>query len=234
MALNSGAAVESVFYSPQGLDQADVALLERCQAGGLRVYELEPGVLAQAADTVTPQPLAAIVNMVRLELSVIDPALRTPVVVCAEVRDPGNAGTILRSAEASGAQAVIFSTGSVDAFNPKTVRASAGTLFQLPVINHADLDHTLSTLAGMGFTSVGTVPRGGVDYDLADLSGNVAFVLGNEAHGLSPDLVARLDLGVTIPMVGNAESLNVGISSAVLCFESLRQRRSVTQPATRT
>ena len=179
--------------------------------------------MERVADAVTPQPVAAVVRCVDVDLeSLRDASL---VVVCVDVRDPGNAGTILRSAEASGAEGVIFCQGSVDVYNPKTVRASAGSLFHVPVVIGGDPVKVLETSADWGLRRLGTVARGGVDYSSADLTGHVAFVLGNEAHGLDPAVAGHLDEKVTIPMAGRGESLNVGMAAAVLCFEAARQRR---------
>ncbi len=147
------------------------------------------------------------------------------VVVCADVRDPGNAGTVLRSAAAAGADAVIACDGSVDLLNPKTVRASAGALFRVPIVNGGAPEAVLDALAAWGLTRLGTAAHGGTDYLEADLAAPTALVLGNEAHGLRPEVADRLDGAVTIPMAAGAESLNVGIAAAVLCFEAARRRR---------
>ena len=134
---------------------------------------------------------------------------------------------MLRSAEAAGAGGVVCCEGSVDVFNPKTVRASAGAIFHVPVVCGGDPAEVLDRLGQWGLRRLGTTPHGGVDYTVADLSGPVALVLGNEAHGLPPGLSDNLDGLVTIPMAGRAESLNVGMATAVLCFEAGRQRRLV-------
>jgi TrmH family RNA methyltransferase len=120
---------------------------------------------------------------------------------------------------------VVVAGEAVDPFNPKTVRSSAGTVLWSHVAVERDLDACLDGLAAQGFTLRGTVATGGVDYDLATWTGDVAIVLGNEAHGLSAATQARLDDLVTIPMDGEAESLNVSVAASVLCFEALRQRR---------
>jgi TrmH family RNA methyltransferase len=140
-------------------------------------------------------------------------------VVAAGVADPGNVGTILRSAEAAGAGAVVLTEGTVDAFNPKVVRASAGALFHVPVVG----DVPAADLALLGVPLLGAVAAGGRAYDEAPLDQPCALVLGSEAHGLPPGL--RLDGLVTIPHRGRAESLNVAMAATVLCFEAARRRR---------
>jgi TrmH family RNA methyltransferase len=141
------------------------------------------------------------------------------IVVAAGLADPGNVGTILRSAEAAGAGAVVLTEGTVDAFNPKVVRASAGALFHVPVV----ADAAIGDLASLGVPLLGAVAEGGLAYDRAPLDGACALVLGNEAHGLPPELV--LDGFVSIPHRGRVESLNVAMAATILCFEASRRRR---------
>ncbi|MDP9421094.1 MAG: RNA methyltransferase [Actinomycetota bacterium] len=221
-ALDAGVALEAVFVAPLGSALAEV---ERAAAAGVRVYDLAPGVLEQVAGTVTPQPVLAIARSNDVALDEIAGA--TLVVVCVDVRDPGNAGSVLRSAEAAGAGAVVFCRGSVDVFNPKTVRSSAGSLFHVPVVSGGDPVEVLQRLGEWGFGRVATVSRGGTAYDEVDLGGRVAVIVGNEANGLPPSLDGYVDVHATIPMAGRAESLNVGVAAALMCFEALRQRRQV-------
>jgi TrmH family RNA methyltransferase len=232
-ALAAGVAVESVFVDRSLMATGATnlqPLLDRAYTSGSRVYELEPGVLARVADTVTPQPVLAIVAQIDVPLARLDELGADLVVVCVEVRDPGNAGTVLRSAEAAGAGGVVCCDGSVDVSNPKTVRASAGALFHIPVVAGGNAVEVLDQLGRWGLRRLGTASRGGQDYATTDLSGPVALVLGNEAHGLPAALEAALDGKVTIPMAGRAESLNVGMAAAVLCFEAGRQRRQQDRP----
>jgi TrmH family RNA methyltransferase len=147
------------------------------------------------------------------------------VLACVDVRDPGNAGTVLRTAEAAGADGVICCEGSVDVYNPKTVRASAGSLFHVPIVVGSTPAEVADAVQSFGFTRVATVAREGAEYAGVDLTGRIALFLGNEANGLPPDLVDQADVRVTIPMAGRTESLNVGMAAAVLCFEAARQRR---------
>jgi TrmH family RNA methyltransferase len=147
------------------------------------------------------------------------------VVICVDVRDPGNAGTVLRSAEAAGADGVICCEGSVDVYNPKTVRASAGSLFHVPVVVGESPVTAADAVGAFGLTRLATVAHGAPDYTTADLTGRVAFLLGNEANGLDETVAAAADARVSIPMAGRTESLNVGMAAAVLCFEAARQRR---------
>ena len=226
VALDAGAAVESVYVAPEGRSNPAVAeVVARAYEGGTRVFDLAPGVIERVADTVTPQPILAVVGFVPATLEEVAPT-SSMVLVCADVRDPGNAGTVIRTADASGVDAVVCCDGTVDPTNPKTVRASAGSVFHIPIVMGGDVLAAVGELHRCGFTTVGTVVRDGTDYTDFDWRQRVAVVLGNEASGLGDDVVAALDARVSIPMAGQAESLNVSVSAAVLCFEALRQRRT--------
>ena len=218
-ALAAGVRVESVYAAAGTTDP----VLDDALAAGIRVFDLEIGVIERVADTATPQPILAVVPLVDVPLE----DLRDSgfVVVLVDVRDPGNAGTVLRTAEAAGAGGVVCCDGSVDVFNPKTVRSSAGSLFRIPVVGGGDAVEVLETIGGWGLRRLGTAARQGTDYSAADLRAPVALVLGNEAHGLPDRVAACLDEIVTIPMTGRSESLNVSMAAAVLCFETARQRR---------
>lgn len=225
-ALDAGATVESVYVEGASASVPAVAeLTARAMATGSRVFELAPGVLERVADTVTPQPIVAVVAAPRASLD--DIADATFVVVCAEVRDPGNAGAVIRCADAAGADAVVCCDGTVDPFNPKTVRASAGSVLHLPVIAGGDAVEVLEALGSRRLTRWAAVAHGGTPLYEVDLDAPLALVLGNEAAGLPASLGGVLDGGVTIPMVGRAESLNVSTAAAVLCFEVLRRRSNL-------
>jgi TrmH family RNA methyltransferase len=227
-ALRAGVPIESVYLAPEGAQ--DPLTRETCDqalAVGARLFSLAPGVLERVADTVTPQPVLTVLPMLD-EPELPDPADHPLIVVMVDVRDPGNAGTVLRTADASGVSSVIFSGESVDPYNPKTVRASAGSLFHVPFSVPSESDPlTLgAALAAGGYRTLATVVREGEDYTALDWTVPTALFLGNEAAGLGPEVLAAIGGAVAIPMEGRAESLNVGVACAVLCFEALRQRRS--------
>ncbi len=182
--------------------------------GGAAWYELGDGVLERVASTEHPQPNLAIVRMPSASTS-LDSA--DFVVVVDRLSDPGNLGTVLRSAEAAGVDAVVLTAGSVDPFNPKVVRASAGALFHVPVVT-AELD----SVKAAGLRLIGTSSHVGSRHVDADWSGRVAIVLGNEAAGLADD--APVDSWVRIEHRGRGESLNVAMAGTILCFEAARHR----------
>jgi TrmH family RNA methyltransferase len=219
--------VESVYIDRQLLSPIDPlqAVLDQAYSAGSRVFELEPGVLGRVASTVTPPPVLAVVPDIDVPLTWLGDHGADLVVVCVDVRDPGNAGTVLRSAEAAGASGVVFCDGSVDLFNPKTVRASAGAVFHVPVVVGGEARVVLDQLGTWGLRRLGAVAADGEDYTVADLVSPLALVVGNEGHGLPEQVTGSLDARISIPMGGRAESLNVGMAAAVLCFEAARQRR---------
>jgi len=147
------------------------------------------------------------------------------VLVLVDVADPGNAGTILRSAEASGVSGVIFAGRCVDPLSPKVVRSAAGALFRIPWAVHDDVEDVLRWLAEVRLETWATVVSGGQDLYGCELRAPAAVLLGSEAHGLATAVVARCDHRLTIPMAGAVESLNVAMAATVIGFETWRRRR---------
>jgi RNA methyltransferase, TrmH family len=202
---------------------ADAAqLASDAEASDLRPLWVSTSVLRSLSDAVTPQGAVAMVRSPLIPLPEV--SSWSLVLVLDRVRDPGNAGTLLRAAVAAGASAVIFTGGSVDPGNPKTVRASAGALFRVPVASGAGLEHVVELAHGAGATIVGAAASAKLSLYEADLRGPLAVVVGNEAHGLSGDRRDLLDETVRIPMPGPQESLNVSIAGALVLFEAVRQR----------
>lgn len=181
---------------------------------------IDASTLERVASTVTPQPHIAVVEIPRpADLSKVGDGW---VLVADRVQDPGNLGTMIRSAAAAGAAALVVTPGTVDVFSPKVVRATAGALFVLPCSEVSSLDN----VSEVELSLVGTSSHeqaGSVAYDEFDFTGRVALVMGNEAAGL--DASAPIDAWVTIPHVGPVESLNVAMATTVLSFEIARQRK---------
>ncbi len=202
-AADAGWQVEGCYVSPGTIVDLDI-----------NRHELAPNVMERVASTESPQPVLAVVSMRAMAL----PNEATFVIAADRLADPGNAGTIIRSAEAAGAHGVIMTPGSVDPYNPKVVRASAGSIFRIPV-----LEATLESLTN--FRRLGTSSHRGDVYTDPVYHGRVAIVVGNEAHGLADD--AAIDQWITIPHAGPAESLNVAMAATVLLFEVARQRSTV-------
>ncbi len=221
-ALEHRAEIDAVFIA---IDAAPAvrAVAERAARAGARGGWLAAGLAERVGDTATSQGVFA---LVRRDDRVGRDALAGSdfVVVAARVNDPGNAGTLWRSAAAAGAGVFVLGDGSVDAYNPKLVRATAGACFSVPVVDGVDVADALERCGARGLTRLGAVASGGEPLDDVDLTGPCAIVLGHEVEGLAADL--PLDVRVTIPMAAGAESLNVAMAGTVLCFEAARRRRA--------
>ena len=188
---------------------------------GVEPTMVEPGTLAAVTDAVTSQGIAAVARQPQPSLAEIPTA--APLLVCVAIGDPGNAGTLLRSAEGAGFGAVLFTSGSVDPFAPKCVRASAGSVFRVPVIKGEEAATVLDEVAATGRRRIGTRAADAPSLLDADVTGPVAIVLGTEAHGLPADVASHVDDWVSIPMAGRTESLNVAMAGTLLCYEVLRR-----------
>jgi TrmH family RNA methyltransferase len=191
-------------------------------AGSTLLLVAEP-LLAGLAQTATPQGLVAVLPSVTRHLDGL-PAAPRLVCVLAEVRDPGNAGTVIRTADAFGADAVATTSGSVDPQSPKAARAAAGSLFHLPVVAGVPWPDLRAALRERRLRLVGADPHAPATVEAAPLEQPVALILGNEAHGLPDAVRDDLDLAVRVPLAGRAESLNLAAAAAVLLYEAARRR----------
>lgn len=220
-AFQSGAQVEGVYFAPEAQRRCP-ELVEQSLEAGLLVHWLDEGVVEKIADTVTPQPVLAVVHRTNPPIATLKDA--TLVLIAVNVADPGNAGTLLRSAEAAGCSGVVWCAGSVDVTNPKTVRASAGAMFHLPVIEAESPVEVLEMMGQFGLQRLGATAHGGATYHEIDYTLPTALVVGNEAAGIPPEVISALDTQVTIPIAGRSESLNVGMAASIVLFEAVRQR----------
>jgi TrmH family RNA methyltransferase len=226
-ALDAGVELEAVYFEAAAWtprQPACSAALARAEASGVELVELDDGVLERVADARSPQPVLGVAAMPPSGLATIPP--RGFVLVLSDVNDPGNLGTAIRSADASGASAVVVCGESVDVFNPKTLRATAGSVFQIAVAIAPALAEVTAALRSSGRVILGAVVDGGQPLWTASLAHEVAVVVGAESRGLDDEDRSLLDGMITIEMAGRAESLNVGVAAALVCFESLRQRRA--------
>ncbi|MCW2599617.1 MAG: methyltransferase, TrmH family [Frankiales bacterium] len=199
-------------------------------AQGVDVVEVSTPVLEALAETVTPQGLVGVGPLLDTDLGTALPSAPRLVAVLHEVADPGNAGTVIRTADASGADAVILSGSSVDPHNGKCVRASAGSLWHLPVVAGAPLEEVLHALRRTGVQVLATSGTGEDElFDLAEdgaLVAPTAWLFGSEAHGLPEDALSAADRRVRIPLLGRAESLNLATAAAVCLYASAQALRS--------
>lgn len=207
-AVVAGWEIECQFVAPGG---------RAVDAGG-DVFGLANGVIEKVASTQTPQSVIGIVRRRVFGGQLVDEA--DFVVVADGVSDPGNLGTMMRSAAGSGADVLAVTPRTVDPTSPKVVRSSAGSIFRLPVVEVPDI----ARLGSAGLVTIGTTSHQGNPYTAVDFSRRIALVLGSEPHGLEAD--SRVDEWATIPLEKEVESLNVAMACTVLCFEVSRQRRA--------
>lgn len=218
-----------LFITPQAAGRyADI--LEEARDTGARVHLASEEVVAGISTTVTPQGLVGVCRFLDTPFEEVVAARPRLVAVLAHVRDPGNAGTVLRCADAAGAEAVVLTDASVDVYNPKAVRASAGSLFHLPVVVGVPVERAVTGLREAGVRLLAADGSG--DRDLDDeldrgtMGGPTAWVFGNEAWGLPEETRALTDAAVRVPLHGKAESLNLATAAAVCLYASARAQRA--------
>jgi TrmH family RNA methyltransferase len=222
-------AVAEVYLTPDAADRhADLA--EAARAARIPVLTASDEVVAAICETVTPQGVAALCRFTDTPFDELLAARPKSVAVLANVRDPGNAGTVLRTADAAGADAVVLTDASVDPYNPKAVRASVGSLFHLPVATGVPVDRAVQALRAQGLRVVAADGAGDRDLDAEldeeTLAGPTAWIFGNEAWGLPEETRALADAVVRVPIHGRAESLNLATAAAVCLYASARAQRA--------
>jgi TrmH family RNA methyltransferase len=223
-------AVSAVFATADAATR-HAELLAAARDAGLEVRWVSGSVMETLAQTVTPQGVLAVCAFLDVPLAGVLAARPRLVATLAHVRDPGNAGTVVRAADAAGADAVVVTRASVDLYNGKCVRASAGSLFHLPVSMGADVAEAVAGLRAAGLRVLAADGTGPADLDSLDdagaLAGPTAWLFGNEAWGLPADLRDLADDVVRVPIHGRAESLNLASAAAVCLYASARAQRRV-------
>ncbi len=225
-AIRSGLRFRAVFFRESALERAERLLP---QIGAHVETLLLPDKLFDASvPSETPQGVAA---LVRLKEFALDDVLENerlqvgPIVALAGVQDPGNLGTIIRSGEAFGSAGIILGEGTVSPLNAKAVRASAGSIFRLPVVAAAGLEDVVTKLRAQNVRLIATSSHKGTALDQADLTGAIAVFIGSEGAGLMRGLMARMDEVVAIPHTAQVESLNAGVAGSIILYEAARQRK---------
>lgn len=189
------------------------------------VEEVSEKVMKAMTDTVTPQGILAVVEKPVYELA--DLLKGTPLLLVLEtIQDPGNLGTILRTAEGAGVTGVVMSKDTVDLFSPKVVRSTMGSLYRMPYFVTEDLQKTIEDLKKSGITFFAAHLQGKKCYDECDYSKPSAFLIGNEGNGLTDEIAALADEKILIPMHGKLESLNAAVAASILSYEAERVRRN--------
>ncbi|MFL6060964.1 MAG: TrmH family RNA methyltransferase [Marmoricola sp.] len=219
-----GGLVEVFATEEAAAEHADLLAALECP-----VHLVDQRAARALSGAVAPQGLVGVARFVDVPLHDALAAGDGPVVICADVRDPGNAGTIIRTADAVAAAAVVLAGSSVDPYNDKTVRATVGSLFHLPVAVHDDPFEAVAAAREAGYTVLAADGAGELDLFAADqlLAGKVAWLFGNEAWGLPQELAAAADHRIAIPVPGRAESLNLSTAAAVCLYAGARARGTV-------
>ena len=216
--------VRDVYLTPEALTRYADDIVEPARAAGLWVHEVTPEVLAAMAETDAPQGALAVVDTATGDLDAVLDAGPRLLVLLTHVRDPGNAGTVIRGADAAGADAVLVSEASVDVHSSKVVRSTAGSLFHLPVVTGLEVAATLQRLRAHGIRSYAADGSGTTLLPDADLSVPHCWVMGNEAWGLDDDARDACDEVVRVPIHGRAESLNLAMAATVCLYASAAQQ----------
>ncbi|UQX12513.1 TrmH family RNA methyltransferase [Candidatus Mycobacterium methanotrophicum] len=225
-AASSRGLVREVFVT-EAAAQRYAALLDRQDAVVSLVTERAAKALS---DTVTPAGLIAVCEPPGRGLEDVLADAPRLVAVGVEIGEPGNAGTLIRIADAMGAAAVVFAGHSVDPYNGKCLRASAGSIFAVPVVVAPDVGAAISKLRANGLRVLATMVDGEMSLDDVELAGATAWLFGSESHGLSPELARQADVRVAIPMFGGAQSLNVAAAAAICLYQSARAQRASRNP----
>jgi TrmH family RNA methyltransferase len=223
MALVAGAQpVEAFFCESQFSDASTSALLENFRSHGAELIPVSPSVMNTLSERDTPQGIVATFALFELSLRDLSLTGSELVVVLDRIQDPGNLGTIIRTADAVGAAATILIEPCVDPFDPKTVRGTMGSLFSVPLVRTTDVSDLFSLLNQRGLCRVGADAQCGVMWGTGLWEGGVALILGNETRGLSNDVRPFVEVWARLPIVGTAQSLNVAVAGGVLMYAWLR------------
>lgn len=214
----AGAAIDFVVYSQR------LPVLEKLKEQGVDCFKISREQFKELSGVETPQGILAVVKERPYGLRDVLQAAVPLVVICAGVQDPGNLGTIIRSADAVGASGVVLTRGTVDLYNPKVLRSTMGSIFHLPIAQVDDAVEAVKELKEQRVRVIAADAAAQNDHYAADYRLPCAILVGNEGAGLDKEVLALADEAVRIPMPGKAESLNVGISTAVVLYEALRQR----------
>ncbi|MDK2991094.1 MAG: methyltransferase, TrmH family [Clostridiales bacterium] len=215
-------ANEDILFIICSSDFSDSALMKLIIDRGIDNFSVLPDVFVNIADTTTPQGVLAVLKQQQKDWREIAMLERCLLLVLDAVQDPGNVGTMIRTADAMGFSAVVAGQGTADQYNPKVLRAAMGSSFHVPVYNDVPLPEALSELTGR-VSALAAVPRGGITVNEAPLDERTAIIIGNEARGINEEVMHRATYAVSIDMPGRAESLNASIAAGIIMYEISRR-----------
>ncbi len=221
--IKSGGKIKYIVYSSELLNRDIESFLSNAIDQNYNIYKLSEDIFKEISDTDNPQGILAVVEFNEYKLNDIFKEDNF-FIILDRVQDPGNLGTIIRTADAFGANGVIVTSGCVDVYNPKTIRSTMGSIFQIPIIHINDIIEAIDILKSKNINIISSsLDTDKYSYDI-DFKRDCALVVGNEAKGISARVINASDKLVKIPMTGEAESLNAAVASGVLMYEVLRQR----------
>lgn len=221
-----GCAVKAVIVSEEfGASKTEASLLQGWLSKNIRVCRTSEQIFQSVSDLRSPQGAIALIAIPEQTLDEVIPKQNPLVIFACGIQDPGNMGTIIRAAAAAGASLICIGQETVSPRNTKSIRASAGAFFRIPIVEHIDMDHFLTFCESHSIKVYRTDVRRGMPHTNADLKSACAVILGNEGSGLQADSCAGLP-AIRIPMAGDVESLNVAMAGSIILFEALRQRSS--------
>lgn len=226
--LETGASFAMGEEKPSGKEGAALSdkLYTVKQSGRALVEIVKTDIFNKMCDTKTPQGILCVVSMPEYHLDEMLETNEGLFLILEDIQDPGNLGTIVRSGEGAGLSGIIMSSHTVDIFNPKTIRATMGSIYRVPFIYTDDLADAVRTVKNAGIKTYAAHLAGKTAYDKENYRGASAFLIGNEGNGLSRETADLADLYVRIPMLGEVESLNAGVAAALFMYEAARQRRN--------
>lgn len=226
--LETGASFDMGEEKPSGKEGAALSdkLYSVKQSGRALVEIVKTDIFNKMCDTKTPQGILCVVSMPEYHLDEMLETNEGLFLILEDIQDPGNLGTIVRSGEGAGLSGIIMSSHTVDIFNPKTIRATMGSIYRVPFIYTDDLADAVRTVKNAGIKTYAAHLAGKTAYDKGNYRGASAFLIGNEGNGLSRETADLADLYVRIPMLGEVESLNAGVAAALFMYEAARQRRN--------
>lgn len=218
--------LQEIYISESCEEKEGKEIRRRASACGIRPELVSDGVFSHLSDTQTPQGILCVVGQRSYSLEEVADAPCPHMLVLDRLQDPGNVGTILRTAEGAGVTGILLDGECADIYNPKTIRSTMGSVFRMPFYYIQDLEEGIRYLKKRGICTYAAHLEGKRAYDEEDYRKPCAFLIGNEGNGLRPEIADLADTYIRIPMAGEVESLNAAIASAVLMFEAGRQRRS--------
>jgi TrmH family RNA methyltransferase len=223
---NSNWEAESVLFSSSFQNSSSgKKLLQKFERRNVKTIPVKDEVVKKLSDTVTPQGIIAVVKIKEFSLNELWSESSNIILALDAIRDPGNVGTLIRTADAFGIDGVILSSDTVELYNPKVVRSTMGSIFHLPIFDEVDLEKTIPQLKRSNFKIYGTDAKEGKDLDKLDFSARICLLIGNEAEGLNKNLLDLSDEIIRIPIFGKAESLNASVAGGILLYEITKRKR---------